>query len=188
MVPGRRRARAAQAQSAAPRLSAGDQAVYAAEAIVGRAWAEQLLRYCDYRDCAFDAACEQYEAACARLTAAQRCGDPSEISVAHAALQRALDACRTSECAREQARQALQTALDALARTTGQQRMDATGAGRVGSADESGAPVFAPAPADTPGPSTPQVPVDGDSRQDAWRKLWRFGRGGARRGPDPERL
>jgi hypothetical protein len=186
MVPGRRRARAAQAQSAAPCLSAGDQVVYAAEAIVRRAWAERLLRYCDHLDCAFAAACEQYEAACVRLAAAQRGGGPSEISVAHAALQRALDACRAGESAREQGRRALQTALDALAHTTGQQRVDAARAGRVESADESGDPVLAPSSADTPGPSTRRVPVDGDSPRDAWRTLWRFGRRRARRGPDLE--
>jgi hypothetical protein len=41
-VLGRRRTRAA--QSATPSPSADELAVYAAEAIVGRAWADQLLR------------------------------------------------------------------------------------------------------------------------------------------------
>jgi hypothetical protein len=126
-VLGRRRARAA--QSATPSPSTDELAVYAAEAIVGRAWADQLLRYFDRMDGAFHAARLQCEAAAGCLVVAQRCGDPGEISLAHAALERALDACRASEAAREQGRQALQAALEALVRMDGERAGSAQAAG-----------------------------------------------------------
>jgi hypothetical protein len=182
MVPGRRRGRAAQTPHAATSLSAGDQAVHAAEEIVARAWAERLLRYCDRVDRALGAAREQYEVASVRLAAAQRRGDLSEISVAHAMLQHASDACRSGEASREQGRRALQKAIDALAGAEESQR------GR----DENGArgerrSVPAPAPAVTPGPSTPQVPPCGSAHRTARRALWWFGPRRPRRAPDSGR-
>jgi hypothetical protein len=183
MVPGRRRARAAQTQSAVPSLPAGEQAVHDAEAIVGRAWAEQLLRYYDRMDCAFNAAREQYEAACVSLVAAQRARDPSEISVAHAALQSALDACRLSEAARERGREALQRALDALTRASVQDAVSAT-ASRV----RGDGPMPTTASAATPGSSIQHQEATSDdvALKAARRALWRFwSLLRARRAPDP---
>lgn len=127
-------------------MSADEQTVRAAETIVGRAWAERLLHYCDRMDCAFKAAHEQYEAARVRLVAAQRRRDPSEISLANAALERAADVCDTSEAAREQWRRAPRTALAVLTRVGGDGR-DAAWADHV----EVGGPE--PAPSVVPGTS-----------------------------------
>jgi len=175
---GRRRAR--DAQSAAPSPTAGELAVHAAEAIVGRAWAEQLLRYYDRMDYAFNAARLQCEAAAGCLVVAQRYGDPGEINIAHAALERTLAACRTSEAAREQAHQALQAALDALARRGGD-RADSAGAGRP----QDGDPVSAITSAVMPGPSIQQAPRNAGVAQTVRRALWRFGRLRARRVSEP---
>jgi transposase InsO family protein len=172
MMLGWRRERAP--RSARLALAAGEQVVHAAEAIVGRAWAEDLLRDCDRMDRAVNAAREQYEAACLRLFAAQRCGDPGEISVAHVMVERAIDACRTGEVARERGRQALQAALDALAHSD-----SATGQG------EGGDTVSASALAVMPGPSIRHVPPDGRALQTARSAVWRFGRLRVRRAPDP---
>lgn len=152
----------------------------AAEAIVGRAWAEELLHHYDRTDRAVNAAREQYEAACLRLFAAQRCGDPGEISVAHAALERAVDACRTGVAAREQGRQALQTALDALARMGVQQAVSAT-ADQV----QGAGPVPTTAPAPTPGLAIRTRSPDGDASRAAWRVFWWLGRRSAHRALDP---
>jgi hypothetical protein len=152
--------------------------VRAAETIVGRAWAERLLRYCDRMDCALEAAHEQYEAAYVRLVAAQRNHDPSEISLAHAALEHAVDVCGTSETAREQGRQALQTALDVLARMGGD-GMDAAQADQA----EVGSPE--PAPAVVPGTSIRQgLSADG-ALAPVRRALRRIGRLRTRRTPGP---
>lgn len=178
MVPGLRRRLAA--RRTALSQTAGEQAVHAAETIVGRAWAEQLLRYYAHMSCSFDTAREQYEAAAGRLIAAQRYGDPSEISMAHAALERALDACRDCEAAREQGRRALEAALDALARTGNRWTVSAT----VGQAGGD-TPVPATSPAPTSGPSIRQSPPGGGESQSKRRALWRVGRLRARRTPDP---
>ena len=169
MVPGRRRTRAT--RSAAPSPTAGELAVHAAEAIVARAWAEQLLRYYDRADYAYDAARKRCEAAVDRLVTAQRAGDPGEISLAHAALEQAMDACRTSEVAREQGRRALQAALDALAHRDGD-RTDSAKAGGEGD----GEPVPTIAPVVGPGPSTRQRPTGVGAVRAARRALSWFGR------------
>jgi hypothetical protein len=165
----RRRARAA--RSATPSPSTDELAVYAAEAIVGRAWADQLLRYFDRMDSAFHDARLQCEAAAGCLVVAQRYGDPGEISLAHAELERALNACRASEAAREQGRQALQAALEALVRMDGE---------RAGSAQEArsadGDPLSAAARALTSRPSIRLALPAGGAPQVVRRVLWRFGR------------
>jgi hypothetical protein len=164
-VLGRRRTR--DTQSAPPPSSADEQAVYAAEAIVGRAWADQLLRYFDRMDSAFHDARLRCEAAAGCLTLAQRHGDPDEIGQAHAALERALDACRTTEAARERGREALQSTLEALL------RMDGDRAGSPPSADADPPPTSARA-------VVPRLPVRllppvGGAPQAVRRALWRFG-------------
>jgi len=170
----RRRARVA--QSSAPSPSADELAVRAAEAIVGRSWAEQLLRYYDRMDSAFNAARQQREAAAGCLVVAQRRGDPGEISLAHAALELALDACRTGEAAREQGRQALEAALDALARMDGD-RTDPATAVQENDGD--------PAPATAPDATSEPSPSAGGATRVVWRALWRFGRLRVRRASEP---
>lgn len=174
-MPGRRRARAARS---APSPTADELAVHAAEAIVGRAWAELLLRYYDRMDRAFHLAREQSEAAAGRLVTAQRCGDPNEIGLAHAALERALNACRTSEAAREQGRQSLQAALTALA-YAGSERADPASAGQV----EGGGPIAALAPAPPPRQEPTADWTPRAARRKRWR--WRFRHLHPRRAPDP---
>ena len=140
--------------------------MHTAEAIVGRAWADQLLRYYDRMDSAFHDARLQCEAAAGCLVVAQRYGDPGEISLAHAALELALEACRASEAAREQGREALQAALEALV------RMDGDRAGSAQSVESD--------------PIRPALPV-GRAPQVVRRVLWRFGRLRVRRSSDPGR-
>lgn len=110
----RRRARAA--QGAQSLLIAHERAVGVAEAVVRRAWAEELLRRSDHADFAVRAARQGREAAYGRLAAAQLDGDPRKISLAHAWLERALDAERTSALDRIRVRQTLSAELDLLAR------------------------------------------------------------------------
>lgn len=172
----RRRARMAQRSTPSP--TADELVVRAAEAIVGRAWAEQLLRYYDRMDRAFNAARQRCEAAAGCLVVAQRDGDPGEISLAHAALERALDACRTGEAAREQGRRALQAALDALARVDGDgDRTDSATADRENDGD--------PVPANAPDVTSAPSPTAGGATRVVRRALWRLGRPRVRRAPDP---
>jgi hypothetical protein len=180
-VPGRRRARAA--QGATPSPSTDELAVYAAEAIVGRAWADQLLRYFDHMDGAFHTARLQCEAAAGCLVVAQRYGDPGEISLAHAALERALGACRASEAAREQGRQALQAALEALMRVDGE-RAGSAQAERTADGDP-----LSPSTAARALKSRPSIRLAlpaGAAPRAVRRVLWRFGRLRVRRN-DPGR-
>jgi hypothetical protein len=177
-VLGRRRTRGT--RSATPSPNADELAVYAAETIVGRAWADQLLRYFDRMDSAFNEARLQCEAAAGCVVVAQRDGDPGEISLAHAALERALDACRASEAAREQGRHALQAALEALVRMDGD---------RAGSAQEPSPPNAEPTSAAPRALTTrPSIrlalPVAG-APQAVRRALWRFGRLRVRRNSGP---
>ena len=180
MARGRRRARAA--QDAVPSPTVDELAVRAAEAIVGRAWAKRLLRHYDRADRALDAARRQCEAAAGCLVVAQRSGDPSEISLAHAALERALDACRTGEAAREQGREALQAALDALARMEMEgEQLDSTGVAR----GEGGGPLPSAAPDVATGRSISRALPAGGAPQVVRRVLGRVGLLRARGAPDP---
>ena len=63
----------------------------AAELIVGRAWAEELLRRHGCMAFALDAAREACQDARDRLAAAQRSGDPRRINLAHDALEYAIE-------------------------------------------------------------------------------------------------
>ena len=115
MVRDRRRDRAPRHTD--PPLTAQEQAVRDAEAIVCLAWAEELLRQNDRIAIVIDTARQECQAASDRLVAAQHCGDPRQISLAHAMLEDALEVHRASEAASAQVRRALETALSALART-----------------------------------------------------------------------
>ena len=131
MARSRRRTRAG--QRVASSRSADELAVQAAEAIVGRAWAEQLLRYYNRMDNAFHAA-------------------------------------------REQGRQALQTAIEALVRMD-EARADSAQAAHP--ADGDPAPTTA-----TPVTSHPLIRLAlpaGRTPEVLRRALWRFGRFRARR-------
>ncbi len=179
MARGRRRARAE--QGAVPSSPSADElAVHAAEGIVGRAWAEQLLRYYDRMDHAFHAAREECEAAAGSLIAAQRYGDPGEISLAHVALEHALEACRASEAAREQGRLALQTALEALV------RIDEERAYSEQALPQNIDSTPTTAPAATSRPTIRLALPAGGAPEVVRRALWRFGRLRARRAADSE--
>lgn len=165
--------------------SADELAVRAAEAIVGRAWAEQLLRYHDRMDNAFHAARQRCETAAGRLVTAQRYGDPGEISLAHAALEQALEACRAGEAAREQGRQALQTALGALVRMDEDRAESSAQTAR----SDDGDPAPTDASADTPRPLIRLALPAGKTPEVVRRALWRFGRLRTRRASaDPGQL
>jgi hypothetical protein len=96
--------------------TAQERAVRAAEAVVLRAWAEELLRQYDCMAVALDAARQKRRIASERLLAADILGEPRGISIAHAALVAAMDVHRASEAASERVRRALEAALDSLER------------------------------------------------------------------------
>ena len=154
----------------------------AAELIVGRAWAEELLRRHGCMAFALDAAREACQDARGRLAAAQRSGDPRRINLAHDALEYAIEVRRASEAAGYLVRRALEAALDRLERATGVGAVSAT----AGRAEGDG-----PGPADTsasaapPDPSIRRAPPRGEAPRAAWRALWRVGSLRARRAPDP---
>jgi hypothetical protein len=112
---------------ATPPPITGDQAVGVAEAIVCRAWARELLRQRDHMEFALRAASEDCDAAYAALAAAQRDGDPRKISVAHAALEQAVDATRKSALACERVRQTLRSELDLLTRASKERAVSSRG-------------------------------------------------------------
>jgi hypothetical protein len=124
MFPRRRRARTARDQGSP--LVAAEQVVRTAEAIVGRAWAEHLIRRRGELDWAVKAAYETSEAAYQRLATAQRGRDPRKISLAQAALERALEAGRASAAERDRTMATLREHLDALRDTTDKRMRAAT--------------------------------------------------------------
>lgn len=109
-----RRARSADGAALPP--IAHERAVDTAEAVVRRAWAEELLGQRDHVEFAVHAAQEEREAAYRGVAAAQRDGDPRKISAAHVALERALHVVRISTLERDRVRQTLSAELDLLAR------------------------------------------------------------------------
>jgi len=148
-----RRARLAQEATSAPVTA--QRAVTTAEAVVRRAWAEELLRRRDHAEFSVHAAQEEREAACRRLVAAQRDGDPSRISLAHAALERALHVARASELARDLARHTLSAQLDLLARVAKERMVPAP----VLPLEQDGS-VISAARRETPAPRAGQVPSE----------------------------
>jgi hypothetical protein len=123
MWPLRRRLRTAPGAPARVLAPPGskDQVVRAAETIVGRAWATELLRRHDAALFAVNAAYEDCEAAYRLLTAAQRAGDPRRISLAHAAWEQALKVRGDSTAVSDRTHRIIRRELASLAR-----------AGRVG--------------------------------------------------------
>jgi hypothetical protein len=105
-------------QSPAPALIADVQAVRTAEAIVCRAWAEELLRRRDSMEAAVISAHESCEATYVLLRAALRDGDPRTIGLAQTAFERALELLRRSELARDHVHHSVQAELDVLAQST----------------------------------------------------------------------
>jgi len=92
-------------------------AVRDAEAIVCLAWATELLHRRDFTALALDTARQECQAASDRLVVAQRCGDPRQISLAHAMLEDALGAHRTVEVTGDRVHRALETVLGSLVHT-----------------------------------------------------------------------
>jgi hypothetical protein len=101
-------------------MTADEQVVHVAEAVVGQAWAVELTRHHDEAAFTVRAAEEACENARRRLDSAQGEGDPRGISLAHARLERTLNLLRESEVAYEQIRTAAHFEFRLLARTTGQ--------------------------------------------------------------------
>lgn len=97
---------------------ADNQAVRTAEAIVGRAWAEELLHRRDRLEFEVSAAYEDCAAAHRCLAAAQHDGDPRAISLSHGALERALAIVCASVLARDQELPELHAQVVRLARIT----------------------------------------------------------------------
>lgn len=124
---GRRRAapasgKAATASAVKP-VTADELVVRVAEAVVGQAWAVELIRRHDYAAFTVRVAEEACETERQRLGAAYGNGDPRRISLAHAHLERAVDVLRESEVACEQTRAAVHAELRLLARTTGERAL-----------------------------------------------------------------
>jgi hypothetical protein len=165
----RRRERALRSESSS--LSADERVVQVAEAIVGRAWVERLLRHHDRMELALDAARETCRVAGDRLVEEQRYGRPQEISEAHAALELAIGAHGTVEAASLQAREALHTALAALSASTWENADSATAAQPRG--DE---PVLDVPSAATPGLRFQRTPLGNRASQAVRRARWRIGR------------
>jgi len=122
MLRGWRRAKTARGQGSP--LVAPEQVVRTAEAIVGRVWAEELLRRRGQMDQAVVDAFAASEEAYRVLAAAQRCGDPPTIAAAQADLKRALETVATSVTERDRGIHALVAQLEALRRAT-EERMQA---------------------------------------------------------------
>jgi hypothetical protein len=103
-----RRRKDARAESGADasRL-ARDRAVRTAEGFVRRAWALELARRRERQEFALHIERENCDTAVELFIAAQRDGDPEQISVARTMALEAVDAVRAAVAARDQARRAL---------------------------------------------------------------------------------
>jgi len=143
-------------QSPAPALVSDDQAVRTAEAIVTRAWAEELLRRRESMDAAVLTAHESCEAAYGRVRAALRDGDPRKIGPAQTAFERAFEALRRNELARDHVHRSVQAELDVLAQAT-RERTAAAAARRHGGE----MPVLVRIRSATPGSRPRRVPGGG---------------------------
>lgn len=98
------------------RTAAPDRAVRAAEEVVRRAWACELLRRQDELDFAAQAAFEDCGAASARLAAARHDGNPWQITAARAAAQVAVYRAHAAVAARDLGRRTLRAQLRRLRR------------------------------------------------------------------------
>lgn len=99
----------------APRR-APDRTVRTAERFVRRAWVLELTRWRDRQEFALRIECENCDNAIGHLIAAQRDGDPGQISVARTVALEAVDAVRAATAARDQARRAVRKELRVLKR------------------------------------------------------------------------
>jgi hypothetical protein len=94
---------------------APDRTVRTAEGFVRRAWALELARWRDRQEFALRIERENCENAIGHLIAAQRDGDPGQISVARTVVLEALDAVHAAVVARDLARRAMHRELRVLA-------------------------------------------------------------------------
>jgi len=116
MFRGGRRAKVARGRGSP--LVAPEQVVRTAEAIVGRAWGQELLRRREQMDRAVVDAFATAEQAWRDLADAQRGGDAPTITAAQADLERALETASTSVIERDRGIHALAAHLEALRRAT----------------------------------------------------------------------
>jgi hypothetical protein len=93
---------------------APDRTVRAAERLVRGAWALELTRWRDRQEFALRIERENCDNAIGHLIAAQRDGDPGQISVARTVVLEAMDAVRAATAARDQARRAVRKELRVL--------------------------------------------------------------------------
>ena len=114
MTRNRRELRASGGASA-PR-GAAERAVHAAEKIVRSAWVIELARRRDGRAVGLRIERRACDAALALLAAAQRDGDPRQISAARTAVLQALADVCTAVAARDEARRTLLDELNVLTR------------------------------------------------------------------------
>lgn len=122
-----------------------------AEAVVGRAWAEELVRRRGELDLAVGVAYEECDQAYRRLVAASRGRDPGQVDRARAALARSVAAGRACAAERDRAELLLRVQLEVLRRTTGDRLRAAAIRGR------------SPDPCTT-NPARPQPPAPLDAR------------------------
>ena len=95
---------------------ASDRTVHTAEKFVRRAWALELARWRDRQEFALHIEHGNRDAALALLVAAQRDGDPRQISAARAVVLQAMDDVRAAMAARDDARRLLRRELRLLTR------------------------------------------------------------------------
>lgn len=105
-----------------------DRTVHAAEELVRRAWALELARRCGREEYSLRIERENCDAALALLVAAQRDGDPRQISVARTVASLSRDAFHAALAARDQARRTLHGELRLLTRKP--QKLSAAANGR----------------------------------------------------------
>ena len=169
MFRGWRRATTTRSQGSP--LVAAEQVVRTAEAIVSRAWAEELVRRRENLDQETRSAHEACERAYQRLTAAQRSGDPKKIRQSQAGLEFALAAGRACAVERDQAAAMLEEQMEVLRRAT-EERLRAAAA-RVRRPHRSAITAALPAP-----PPAPQAEgrLEGLSTRALWCGLrwWRW--------------
>jgi len=106
------------AAGAAPTAAQVDQVVRAAEEIVRRARAVELVRHRDYLELTVRTAHDDCETAYRAVALAQYDGDPRLILAAHADLELALSAVRNGTAVLERVRNVLRMELVLLARTS----------------------------------------------------------------------
>jgi hypothetical protein len=148
----------------AAQLTADEQAVRVAEAVVGQAWAVELIRRHDMAVDDLHAGEKLFATARQRLDAARGNGDPRRISLARAHLERASSIFHESEVACEQIRSAVHAELRLLARATGQRAL--TELVQRWEAETPAPPVQSPDPR-----TAPDVPAPNEAPWSLWRRI-----------------